>query len=328
MARLFRFTGLWLGLALAPLGAAAQEPGVRVDRSVLDALGPAPRQPFGPGVEAPSRSEPRRAAPRAPQRRPAAEETKDGVVSVPPPPPIAAPAPREEGAPRPLAPSLLPPTVRAAQPQPQPQPQAQPPAAPTPAPPPPAAAAAPPSAAPPPAPATPPPPAATASLPRPATPPPPPATVAPAPPPPAAAAPPPPTPPPAAPPQAAPPPAPAAPPPAVTPVVATAAGAQTLRLGFTGAETELNAAARQRVLGFAGSIPEDEQVRITVNAYAGGDPSDPSRARRTSLSRALAVRAALMEGGIRSTRIDVRALGLAAADGPADRVDIVAGPVR
>jgi len=75
-------------------------------------------------------------------------------------------------------------------------------------------------------------------------------------------------------------------------------------------------------------VPDDDAVRITVTAYAGGDPADPSRARRTSLSRALAVRSALMEAGIRSTRIDVRALGLAAGDGPPDRVDVVAGGQR
>jgi outer membrane protein OmpA-like peptidoglycan-associated protein len=105
-------------------------------------------------------------------------------------------------------------------------------------------------------------------------------------------------------------------------------GTPALRITFGGTETELSSAARQQVLGFAGAVPEDEQVRITVNAYAGGDAADPSRARRTSLSRALAVRSALMEGGIRSTRIDVRALGLAAGDGPADRVDVLAGTPR
>ncbi len=93
-------------------------------------------------------------------------------------------------------------------------------------------------------------------------------------------------------------------------------------------ETELTQASRQRVAAFAAAVPEDEAVRITVNAYAGGDAADPSRARRTSLSRALSVRSALMEAGIRSTRIDVRALGLAAGDGPADRVDILAGTPR
>ncbi|MCU0985935.1 MAG: hypothetical protein MUC89_13500 [Acetobacteraceae bacterium] len=141
----------------------------------------------------------------------------------------------------------------------------------------------------------------------------------------------------------APPPAPAAaPPPAAAPaptpaapaVVAAAtqaaprAAASSLRLGFTGPQIELAPAERQRVLGFAASVPDDDQVRITVNAYASGEADDPSRARRTSLSRALAVRAALMEGGVRSTRIDVRALGLAAGDGPADRVDILAGSPR
>jgi outer membrane protein OmpA-like peptidoglycan-associated protein len=290
MARLFRFSVLLLALALPLPGTAAQDPGVRVDRSVLDALGPPPRTPLGPGVEA-APSEPPRAARRAAPRRPAGEETKDGVVSVPPPPPIAAAPRREEEAPRPLAPSLLPPAVRAAQPQ----------AAAPPAPP----AAAPPAAAPPPAPAPP------APVPPPPPQPAPPAAAAAAPPPPAVPA-------------AAPSPAPAA-----TPVAASSrAVAPSLRLGFSGAATELDAASRQRVLGFASTLPDDDQVRVTVNAYASGDPSDPSRARRTSLSRALAVRAALMEGGIRSTRIDVRALGLAAGEGPPDRVDILAGTTR
>jgi outer membrane protein OmpA-like peptidoglycan-associated protein len=64
---------------------------------------------------------------------------------------------------------------------------------------------------------------------------------------------------------------------------------------------------------------------FTVTAFApGGD--DPSTPRRLSLSRALAVRSALMQAGVASVRIYVRALGAAAptiAEGPADRVDIV-----
>ena len=277
MARLIRLCGLLLALALPAPGAAAQDSGVRVDRSVLDALGPPPPLPFGPGVEAPRR-EPRRTARRAAPNRHAAEETKDGVVSVPPPP-IAA-APRAEETPRPLAPSLLPPSL-------------QPPALP---------AAEPRAAAPE---------AASASVP--------PASSQPVSPPPASA-----------PPPAAPPPvATAAAAPAAAPVAASSrAAAQSLRLGFSAAATELDPESRQRVIGFARTLPDDDQVRITVNAYASGDPSDPSRARRTALSRALAVRAALMEGGIRSTRIDVRALGLAAGDGPPDRVDILAGTTR
>lgn len=109
---------------------------------------------------------------------------------------------------------------------------------------------------------------------------------------------------------------------------APGAAASSLRVGFGAAETELSRADRQRVLGFAAAVPDDDQLRITVNAYASGTPDDPSRARRTSLSRALAVRTALMEAGVRSTRIDVRALGLAGGEGPADRVDILAGTPR
>jgi outer membrane protein OmpA-like peptidoglycan-associated protein len=42
------------------------------------------------------------------------------------------------------------------------------------------------------------------------------------------------------------------------------------------------------------------------------------------LSRALAVRAFLVEKGIATGRIDVRALGDTFEEGPADRVDVVA----
>ena len=45
-------------------------------------------------------------------------------------------------------------------------------------------------------------------------------------------------------------------------------------------------------------------------------------ARRLSLSRALQVRSYLIDQGVRSTRIDVRALGANVPSGPADRVDI------
>jgi len=63
--------------------------------------------------------------------------------------------------------------------------------------------------------------------------------------------------------------------------------------------------------------------RLQLNAYAGGTPETVGAARRLSLSRALAVRSFLIEAGVRSTRIDVRALGLADDDGPPERVDIL-----
>ncbi len=54
----------------------------------------------------------------------------------------------------------------------------------------------------------------------------------------------------------------------------------------------------------------------------------PSKARRLSLSRALAVRAFLIDQGVRSTRMDVRALGDKVQDGPSDRVDIAPRDAR
>jgi outer membrane protein OmpA-like peptidoglycan-associated protein len=58
-------------------------------------------------------------------------------------------------------------------------------------------------------------------------------------------------------------------------------------------------------------------------AYAAGNDDATSQARRLSLSRALAVRSYLIEHGVRSTRMDVRALGNKVPEGPPDRVDVM-----
>ena len=70
----------------------------------------------------------------------------------------------------------------------------------------------------------------------------------------------------------------------------------------------------------------DTAQPVQVTAFAAGSPEDPSTPRRLSLARALAARAVLINEGIASTRIYVRALGSAAGDGPADRVDLSAAP--
>ena len=57
-----------------------------------------------------------------------------------------------------------------------------------------------------------------------------------------------------------------------------------------------------------------DSTSFNVVAYAAGTPDDPSTARRLSLSRALAVRSALMADGVGSARIYVRALGAAGGD--------------
>lgn len=64
--------------------------------------------------------------------------------------------------------------------------------------------------------------------------------------------------------------------------------------------------------------------RLQLNAFAGGSGGNAaSAARRLSLSRALAVRAYLIQKGVRSTRIDVRALGVPDDGGSPERVDVL-----
>jgi len=64
--------------------------------------------------------------------------------------------------------------------------------------------------------------------------------------------------------------------------------------------------------------------RIQLRAYASSDDGTASAARRLALARALQVRAYLIENSVRSTRIDVRALGdKVEGSGPLDRIDIV-----
>lgn len=73
----------------------------------------------------------------------------------------------------------------------------------------------------------------------------------------------------------------------------------------------------------AQQMQADENMRVQVMAYAAGTEDTESKARRKSLARGLAVRSYLIKAGVRSTRIDVRALGSKAEGGPADRVDII-----
>jgi outer membrane protein OmpA-like peptidoglycan-associated protein len=96
-----------------------------------------------------------------------------------------------------------------------------------------------------------------------------------------------------------------------------------VRLGFAAGSADLSDAAKEQLKGLAKRLNEDSGMRIQLLAYAAANGEGTSRARRLSLSRALAVRAFLIDQGVRSTRLDVRALGDKAGDGPADRVDIV-----
>lgn len=96
-----------------------------------------------------------------------------------------------------------------------------------------------------------------------------------------------------------------------------------VRVTFGTDDADFNPATLDALRHLASSAASEHARSVSVDAYAAGDPSDPSTPRRLSLSRALAARAVLREAGIPSERIYVRALLADAAGGlPANRVDV------
>jgi outer membrane protein OmpA-like peptidoglycan-associated protein len=281
---------------------------VEVDWSVLDELNnppagaPALRPPRGMTNAGPRTPATPLAANSSPaiQRAPLVPPSPAAGFTPPPPPPSFASAPAPAAPPAPAPSATLPP------------------------PPPPSVAAEPPRpVTPPPAPAQmasappPPPPPSVTQSPRPLPPP----AAASAPPPPPAAAPPTPVAPPPAPAVAAPAPAPA-PQVAAAPPAARAADGPIARLAFNAGSAEINDAGKTALGAVIAELQRDPAARLQLQAFASGGDDQGGQARRLSLSRALAVRGQLIEQGIASTRMDVRALGRT-TDGPPDRVDIV-----
>jgi outer membrane protein OmpA-like peptidoglycan-associated protein len=114
------------------------------------------------------------------------------------------------------------------------------------------------------------------------------------------------------------------PPPPVSDKATTAAAPTTtgLRLTFAPGESDLSPDSSTSIRQLAQAAPPGDATTFNVLAYAPGKQDDPSTARRISLSRAMAVRSALVADGVPSARIFVRALGEQYGDGPPDRVDL------
>jgi len=93
---------------------------------------------------------------------------------------------------------------------------------------------------------------------------------------------------------------------------------------FATGSTDLPKTANPALAKLAERMKQNEDLRIQLMGFAGDDGGSASQARRSSLFRALAIRTFLMKEGIRSTRMDVRALGQTSVEGvPPDRVDII-----
>ncbi|MCZ4280829.1 OmpA family protein [Kiloniella laminariae] len=122
-----------------------------------------------------------------------------------------------------------------------------------------------------------------------------------------------------------PPPPPAGPTPVETAALTSGGALAPMELTFAPELAELSPSAKDKLNKLADYMLENDTAVIQLLAYAGDNESN-AQARRVSLSRALAVRGVLMDRGIQSTRMHVRALGNKTKDGNPDRVDII--PVK
>ena len=111
------------------------------------------------------------------------------------------------------------------------------------------------------------------------------------------------------------------PPPAAVKAVEPKSGSD-LRLLFQAENDALSEDGKQVLDKIADKLKTND-ARAQIIAYAAGTSDQSSAARRLSLKRALSVREYLIAKGIRSQRMDLRALGNESGEGPPDRVDIV-----
>jgi outer membrane protein OmpA-like peptidoglycan-associated protein len=114
-------------------------------------------------------------------------------------------------------------------------------------------------------------------------------------------------------------------PPATRKVSGDTVGARRGSIGFEANASDPTGAALQSVSKIADSLNASlggGAARVQLLAYAGPRGGKSSDARRLSLKRALIVRQLLIDAGVPSERIDVRAMG-GADDGAAERVDVL-----
>lgn len=115
--------------------------------------------------------------------------------------------------------------------------------------------------------------------------------------------------------------------PAEQETIGTLPGGGGFRIVYEPGATAIDAMGGRLLTGIAERMINDETIRLQIRSYAGSTPETSVRARRLSLDRAIAVRTFLVDRGVRSTRIDIRALGNTAPQPPGDRIDLLlSGP--
>lgn len=99
-----------------------------------------------------------------------------------------------------------------------------------------------------------------------------------------------------------------------------------IRILFAADATDLPEGARKHLDGLAGWLKANPDVRVQIVGFASAAAATGADARRRSLFRTLAVRTYLIENGVLSTRMDVRALGDRTDVEPKDRVEVRVPP--
>lgn len=112
------------------------------------------------------------------------------------------------------------------------------------------------------------------------------------------------------------------PPPDAAPPAASATPSAVLTLVFDGAATNLPDAAETTVDRIVQRLRASDTARLQLRSFATGTSDTAREARQLSLARALSLRERLTAFGVRSSRIDVRALGMDSGGGDPDRIDI------
>ena len=108
---------------------------------------------------------------------------------------------------------------------------------------------------------------------------------------------------------------------ALPPPPASVAPKGGLQVLFQGPAADIPDAAEPLLADLAERMRANPNLRLQLRSYASGTAETAREARQLSLARALAVRERLAAAGVRSARIDVRALGIMAPDLPPDRID-------
>lgn len=112
------------------------------------------------------------------------------------------------------------------------------------------------------------------------------------------------------------------PPPDAAPPAGSATPSAVLTLVFDGAATNLPDAAETTVDRIVQRLRASDTARLQLRSFATGTSETAREARQLSLARALSLRERLTAFGVRSSRIDVRALGMDSGGGVPDRIDI------